>query len=63
MDAINQGKAGRAPGMTGFTKEFYRFFSEDLIGFIMKYLSHTEQSGILSDNQRLGVITLLPKGD
>ena len=63
IHAINQGKAGRAPGMTGFTKEFYRFFSEDLIGFIMAYIRHTERMGILSDNQRLGVITLLPKGD
>merc|ERR1712004_702073 len=42
LEAIKQGKPGRAPGMTGYTKEFYRFFSEDL---------------------RLGVITLLPKGD
>ena len=29
----------------------------------MKYISYTEQTGILSDNLRLGVITLLPKGD
>ena len=33
--------------MTGYTKEFYRFFSEDLIGHIMKYISYTEQMGIL----------------
>ena len=34
LEAIKQGKPGRAPGMTGYTKEFYRFFSEDLIGHI-----------------------------
>ena len=53
LEAIKQGKPGRAPGMTGYTKEFYRFFSEDLIGHIMKYISYTEQTGILSDNLRL----------
>ena len=28
----------------------------------MKYIEYTEEIGILSENQRIGVITLLPKG-
>lgn len=40
-------------------------FREDLIGFIMLYIKFSEETGILSDNQRVGVITLyliIPKG-
>ena len=40
----------------------YQHFGKDLIGFIMAYINFSEQIGILSNNQRIGVITLLPKG-
>ena len=63
LEAIQSGKAGRAPGFSGYTKEFYRHFAPDLIDFILKYIWYTEEQGILSTNQRLGIITLLPKGD
>ena len=33
-----------------------------MIGFNMKYITFSEKIGILSDNQRIGIITLLPKG-
>ena len=62
LAAINHGKHGVAPGISGFSREFYKHFSKDLIGFIMKYIEYTEEIGILSENQRIGVITLLPKG-
>ena len=62
LQAIKHGKHGVAPGISGFSREFYQAFGEDLIGFIMKYIQFSEQIGILSDNQRIGVITLLPKG-
>ena len=62
LHAIKHGKHGVAPGISGFSREFYQKFGDDLIGFIMKYIQFSEQTGILSDNQRIGVITLLPKG-
>ena len=62
LAAIFHGKHGVAPGLSGFSREFYQHFSSNLIGFIMKYVKFTEEQGILSDNQRIGVITLLPKG-
>ena len=62
LHAIQHGRHGVAPGISGFSREFYQFFGKDLIGFIMKYISFSEKIGILSDNQRIGVITLLPKG-
>ena len=60
--AIHNGKHGVAPGISGFSREFYKVLSKDLIGFIMKYIIFSEKQGILSSNQRIGVITLLPKG-
>ena len=62
MQAIQHGKHGVAPGLSGFSREFFKFFAEDLIGFIMKYVDFSENTGSLSDNQRIGVITLIPKG-
>ena len=62
LAALFHGKHGVAPGLSGFSREFYQHFSKILIGFIMKYVRYTEEIGILSDNQRIGVITLLPKG-
>ena len=62
MAAIQGGKHGVAPGLSGFSREFFQFFAEDLIGFIMKYVEFTELTGSLSINQRIGVITLIPKG-
>ena len=60
--AIHNGKHGVAPGISGFSREFYKVLSKDLIGFIMQYIKFSEEQGILSSNQRIGVITLLPKG-
>merc|ERR1712016_308393 len=57
------GKHGVAPGISGFSREFYKHFQKELIPFIMCYIEETEKLGILSQNQRVGVITLLPKGD
>ena len=62
LHAIQHGRHGVAPGISGFSREFYQTFGKDLIGFIMKYISFSEEIGILSDNQRIGIITLLPKG-
>ena len=62
LQAIMHGRHGVAPGISGFSREFYQMFREDLIGFIMLYIKFSEDTGILSDNQRVGVITLIPKG-
>ena len=62
MQALQKGQHGKAPGVTGFTREFYKKFSGDLIGPIMNYVKFTEEIGQLSEQQRQGVITLLPKG-
>ena len=40
LAAINHGKHGVAPGISGFSREFYKHISKDLIGFIMKYIEY-----------------------
>merc|ERR1712208_201097 len=62
MQALLKGQRGKAPGITGFTREFYKKFAADLIAPIMKYIDFAENTGQLSEQQRQGVITLLPKG-
>ena len=62
MQALQKGQHGKAPGITGFTREFYKKFSASLITPIMNYIQFAEETGQLSAQQREGVITLLPKG-
>ena len=38
LEAIQSGKAGRARGFSGYTKEFYRHFAPDLVDFILEYI-------------------------
>ena len=52
-----------SPGSSGFSNEFYKFFWIDLKLFISKAINYSYEYGMLSITQRLGIITLIPKGD
>ena len=54
-------KENKSPGSDGFTVEFYRFFWEELKSSMLKSFQESFKEGLLSDSQRLGVITCLPK--
>ena len=56
-------KANTSPGSSGFSNEFFKFFWRDLKTFIIKYINFSFQTGMLSVSQRLGIITVIPKGD
>ena len=51
-----------SPGNSGFTGEFFKFFWRDLKQFIVSSANYSFQIGSLSISQKLGIITLLPKG-
>jgi hypothetical protein len=53
----------KSPGSDGFTVEFWKFFFHDLGDFLVRSLNYAYESGELSVTQRLGLITLLPKGN
>ena len=51
-----------SPGSSGFSNEFFKFFWRDLKLFVTKSINHSYEIGMLSVTQRLGIITLIPKG-
>jgi hypothetical protein len=53
----------KSPGSDGFTVEFWKFFFCDLGDFLVRSLNYAYESDELSVTQRLGLITLLPKGN
>ena len=62
-DTVKNLKNYKAPGVTGFTNEFYKEFHKDLNIWILKYIKHTKQEETLSCMQKRGSITLIPKGE
>jgi hypothetical protein len=51
-----------SPGSSGFTGDFYKFFWIDIKHFVVRSANFSFEIGSLSIQQRLGIITLLPKG-
>ena len=51
-----------SPGNSGFTGDFYKFFWADIKHFVVNSANYSFEIGTLSIQQRLGIITLLPKG-
>ena len=60
---LKRAKNNVSPGTTGFTNEFYKFFWRDVKCFVTNAINHGYKHGMLSITQRLGIITLIPKGD
>ena len=59
---LKRAKNNVAPGSTGFTNEFYKLFWRDLKKFVTDAINDSYEKGMLSVSQRLGIITLIPKG-
>ena len=60
---LKKTKNKTAPGSSGFTSEFFKFFWIDLKIFVTNALNYGFTNGSLSITQRLGIITIIPKGD
>ena len=56
-------KNGKSPGTDGYTAEFYKFFWKDIGNFVLESLNESFTTGELSNTQKQGLITLLPKGN
>ena len=54
-------KNGKSPGSDGFTTEFYKFFWKDIGSLVCHSINFAHNSGRLSDFQRQGLITCIPK--
>ena len=51
-----------SPGSSGFTGNFYKFFWRNIKHFVVRSANYSFDIGSLSIQQKLGIITLLPKG-
>ena len=60
---IKKCKNNVAPGSSGFTYDFYKFFWRDLKCFIIKSVDCAFENNRLSVSQNLGIISIIPKPD
>jgi len=61
LKALKNMKNSKSPGADGITTEFYKFFWKDIGIYLLRSIKETYNKEKLSDYQRLGVITCLPK--
>lgn len=61
--ALLQLNLKKCPGTDGLSPEFYIAFWDLLAPTLIRSLSHSVNRGLLSDQQRRGVINLIPKKD
>ena len=56
-------KNNKSPGTSGFQAEFFKFFWKDIGTFVVRSINCSIRRGELSTSQKLGIITILPKGN
>ena len=56
-------KNNKSPGSDGFSAEFFKCFWKKLGHFIVRSINYSYMNGELSNTQKHGLITCLPKGD
>jgi len=61
--ALDQMPNNKSPGSDGFTVEFYTFFWEDIKDLVYNSFIYAFSIGVMSIEQRRGVISLIPKKD
>ena len=63
LAALKKGKNDSAPGLDGFTYQFYKVFWSDLKHFLIKAANHSFSIKKLPSSQSRGVISIIPKGN
>ena len=58
--SIKKTKNNVAPGSTGFSNKFFKFFWVDLKVFIVNAINYSYEVGKLPVTQRLGIVTIIP---
>jgi exonuclease III len=59
--AINEMKNNKSPGSDGLTVEFYKQFWPELKDYYVNSINYSFEKGELTELQKQGIITLLPK--
>ena len=58
---LSKMKNGKSPGSTGFSVEFFKFFWKDIGHFWVKSINYSLHRSTLSNTQKEGIITCIPK--
>ena len=61
--ALKQLQNDKTPGSDGFTTNFYKFFWPDLREFLFDIYKYSFEDGMLTSDQRRGILNLIPKGN
>ena len=61
IEALKSMLNNKSPSVSGFSKEFFLFFWDDLGTLIVDYINEARRKGQFFVTQRRGVITLIPK--
>lgn len=61
--ALGELNANKAPGTDGIPPEYYRMFWHLLARYYCQSLDYSIQNGRMTDSQKRGIITLVPKKD
>ena len=60
---LKQLQNDKIPGSDGFTTNFYKFFWQDLREFLFDSCKYSFEHGMLTSDQRRGILNLIPKGN
>ena len=60
---LKKSKNNVAPGSSGFTNEFFKFFWRDIKNFVVNSVDYAFDNNRLSVSQNLGIISIIPKGE
>ena len=63
LKSVKAMKNGKSPGTCGLTTEFYKFFWIDIKDLLIASINYNLNRGMLSLEQRRGILTLIPKKD
>ena len=63
LSSLKDCKNNKSPGTSGFTAEFFKFFWSNLGDFLYRSYLCSFNKGELSTSQKLGILSILPKGE
>ena len=63
LKSLKNLKNNKSPGATGFPADFFKFFWNDIGAFLVRSFNCSIRKGELSTSQKLGIVSILPKGN